>query len=101
MAILKNTRKTVYATKYPVLWKRLLNLLEDCVGVKPEQVTEKSKFIDLGLSGEDCAELLMNLEAATDTFGYAESLPAELPGMTTGKLMDVITTKTQYHDLEY
>ena len=51
---LKNTSKTVYAEKYPVLWKRLLTLLEDCDSIKPEHVTQKATLLQLGLTAEDC-----------------------------------------------
>ena len=99
--VVKNTSKTVYAEKYPVLWMRLLNFLEDCDSIKPECVTQKATLVQLGLTAEDCVELTMNLELTTGLYGFASDCPVGIGNMHIAELMDLLTTKNNFKDVEY
>lgn len=98
---LKNTSNTVYAEKYPVLWKRLLTLLEDCDSVKPERVTQKATLLQLGLTAEDCVELHMNLEMTTGLYGFANTCPNGIGNLSIAELLNMLTTKNNFKDVEY
>lgn len=101
MKPIKNTSKTVYAEKYPVLWKRLLTLLEDCNGIEPDKVMQSSTLTGLGLSAEDCVELHMNLEMTTGLYGFANTCQdGKIENLRIAELLNLITAKNNFNDLE-
>jgi hypothetical protein len=84
----KNTKETVFATKYPNLFRHVTNFLSDACNVKPERIKESAKLSEIGLTADDAAELAMNLTAVVT------SGSVEVPELNV-KLRDVLDTVTK------